>query len=97
MEREEEKAMKVASISEKEFYNIPYGELRKCEICKKYCDKSNNKVIIKRRHYHKTCMDWFWLVMDTPIKHEIIDEIFRKQYSCSKLCDMISGVIRIDG
>lgn len=53
-------------------------EMKKCCICKKYIEYSNQRVFVNHRHYHRCCLDNLWLQIGTEERYKIIDHFIQE-------------------
>jgi len=54
-------------------------EIKKCGICHKYIEYSNQRVFINHNQYHRCCLDNLWLQIGTQERYKIIDHFIQEE------------------
>ena len=54
-------------------------EIKKCGICHKYIEYSNQRVFVNHNHYHRCCLDNLWLKIGTQERYKIIDHFIQEE------------------
>lgn len=71
-----------------EFELEAFREIEKCVICKKYCEYPRRTIIINHNHYHQTCIENYWLLINRDSRYKIVDNILSQERTISKLFEM---------
>lgn len=54
-------------------------EIKKCLICQKYIEHSNQRILVEHNHYHRCCLDNMWLQIGTQDRYKMIHLFLKKK------------------
>lgn len=54
-------------------------EIKRCSICQKYIEFSNQLVVVEHTHYHRCCLDKLWLEIERDDRYRIINLFLKKK------------------
>jgi len=83
------------------FYNIimefnlkAWTEIKACPICNEYPEHHEATVIIKRKEYHRHCLNNIWCLLDKHLedkhKYNIVDDIVTNNIAILKIISLFN-------
>jgi hypothetical protein len=71
----------------------PYMEIKACPICQLYPEHYEPTLIIRRKEYHRKCLNNIWTLLDKHLedkhKYNIVDDIVTNNIAIIKLVGLL--------